>query len=177
MDKAVNLLLVQHEYPLVYNSDTDKVHNTDSDRCSQFDYEHTAAAYKRHDAGRIEQFSHRRPEEIMAFLIDILKADKKVEWTGFRISGSVNVSNGYPIYHFALFSKGQDSTTQVYSGHSADNIAWTAEQARTIEYKLRDALDGIQGDTDVRETVKAVLQGVKTGKRPPNRYQFCQYDD
>ena len=44
------------------------------------------------------------------------------EWSGVRVTGSVNRSNGYPVFCIELFAKHPDSDTKVYSGQAAPNV-------------------------------------------------------
>jgi hypothetical protein len=60
---------------------------------------------------------------LMAFIIEALKVDQtdpETEWTGCRILGTVNRSNGYPVYSFQLFAN--KSKAKVYSGQCAPNV-------------------------------------------------------
>ena len=128
--KAEYMLLRQHNFPYEYDeAKGDKHTHADSDRLSQWDYRHTAKAYERRrnlrGPGRMAGWALRSsPAEIMAFLIDVLKVAENypgVKWTGFRILGTVNRSNGYPVYTYELFAKGEGSDTKTYSRSNAPN--------------------------------------------------------
>ena len=122
---AENKLFTQRNYPFIYDNDIDVILSADSDRCRMWDNDHNEKVYKQHGVTQLSvgQWSQRSSKKkIMDFLIDVLKADKEINWTGYRISVTVNRSNGYPVYHFSLFSKGKDSDTIVYF-----RFAWRSE--------------------------------------------------
>ena len=52
----------------------------------------------------------------------LLKADSEVKWSGFRVLGTVNPSNGYVVWSLGLFAKRRGSKTKVYSGERAPNV-------------------------------------------------------
>lgn len=60
-------------------------------------------------------------EKIIGFLIDVLSADIHVNWTGYRILGSVG-GNGYPVWTLQLFAKHPESKTEVFTGPNAPNV-------------------------------------------------------
>ena len=69
-------------------------------------------------------------ERVLALLKDLFKADENhpgVKWTGYRITGTVNRSNGYPVYSLWLFAKNRGSETKVYSGSRAPNVEAAAK--------------------------------------------------
>lgn len=123
--KASNMLIKQYLFPDTYHQ-KDKILRADHDRCKQWDYEHATACIKKHTGwgemgigSWVEKSNH---EKVFAFLKDILKADDKVTWTGYRVTGTVNRSNGYPVFTLELFSKDTKSDTKVYSGGKAPNV-------------------------------------------------------
>jgi hypothetical protein len=123
--KASNMLIKQYCFPDTYD-EKDQILRADHDRCKQWDYEHATGCIKKHTGwgemgigGWVEKSNH---EKVFAFLKDILKADEKVAWTGYRVTGSVNRSNGYPVFSLELFSKHPESDTKVYSGVTAPNV-------------------------------------------------------
>ena len=124
LSKGEGVLLRQHEFPNDYDSSTDKFTGADHDRLFQWDYDHSRDACKNaFNTGEmyIQQFAlTSSPASIMSFLKDILKADPSIEWTGFRILGTVNRSNGYPVFSLALFSNQSGCIT--YSNDSAPNV-------------------------------------------------------
>lgn len=125
--KAEYMLLKQHNFPYEYDeAKGDKRYFAYSDRLSQWDSGHTDNAHKRRPKPHtfLDFAQHGTRASIMAFLIDVMKAEEHypgVKWTGFRITGSVNISNGYPVYTYELFSKGEGSDTKVYSRSNAPN--------------------------------------------------------
>lgn len=73
----------------------------------------------------------------MSFVKDILKADPEVDWTGFRITGTVNRSSGYTVFTIEVFAKHPDSSTKVYSNSTAPNVdvEWLAKHPDTCNYE------------------------------------------
>jgi hypothetical protein len=120
------MLLRQEDFPDEYDLTTDKMIQADHDRCLMWHYDEFRAACKKWlNTGElaIEQWIQTaRKEDCIGFLVDAMKADKHVNWTGFRVLGTVNRSNGYPVFSLYLFAKGKDSKTVVYSGALAPNV-------------------------------------------------------
>lgn len=115
---AAYMLIRQNDFPKSYREDEQLI-TADHDRCISWDYDHFKGCCKRYVGSgelAIGDWARRAPpDEIMAFLIDVLKADSGVKWTGFRIMGSVNKSNGYPVWTLELFSKKEGSDTKVFN--------------------------------------------------------------
>lgn len=129
LGNATYKLFRQHNFPYKYDDEVDTLTGWDHDRCFQNDYEHARAACSRHlKIGEmfIPQFvENSDPDKVIAFFVDILKAKKNysdTKWTGFRLMGTINVSNGFPVYTMELFAKGKDSKTKVYSDSYAPNV-------------------------------------------------------
>lgn len=123
---ASYMLIRQHQFPHEYDPDLDKITGRDHDRIMQQDYEHGNRCFEEHtntgDGGLQWWAEEATPEQIFAFLKDILKADEDVEWTGFRILGTVNRGNGYPVYTLQLFAKHPDSQTKVFDTENAPHL-------------------------------------------------------
>lgn len=127
LGNASCMLLRQWNFPAEYDHDRDQMHSADDDRLRSWDYEHDRACYKRHVNRHMDSWAQSAsPEQIMAFLKDVLKADPEVNWTGFRILGTVNRSNGYPVYSYQLFAN--VSGVPVYSGEHAPNVKGYGER-------------------------------------------------
>lgn len=128
LGNAAYMLMNQHGFPHLYDPDAgDRVESADHDRLlSWHGHDHWTRCLERHggDArfGFENWLQNARPEALMGFIRDLLKLDLRREWTGFRILYTVNRSNGYPVYSLQAFSKGENSTTEVYSGHHAPNV-------------------------------------------------------
>ena len=61
--------------------------------------------------------------DVLSFLIDVMKADKSVQWTGFRVTGYLyGGTTSQAILTFDLFAKHTESDTKVYTGPSAPNV-------------------------------------------------------
>lgn len=122
--KARCMFLTQFNFPDTYSKD-DLLINADHDRLNP---DHVYYCFKEHLGqgpgyydieGIIRQT---KTEKLFNFLIDITNVDKKINWTGFRIMGSVSGS-GHPVWTIQLFSKNPTSNTKVYTGEvNAPNI-------------------------------------------------------
>lgn len=114
------MLLAQHQFPVWPKGVVDKRDeyvSADHDRCLSWDYEHANAAFKRHtntgELGFSGWVGKSHPEAILAFLVDILKVGGRCNWTGYRVLGTVNRSNGCPVWTLELFGKHPESSTRV----------------------------------------------------------------
>lgn len=122
--RAEYMLLRQFKFPNVYSRDVDQMITADHDRCYTWDYNHARRAFQKHVGGDMSLGSWVRTaphKNVMDFLKDILLADSGVKWTGYRVMGTVNRSNGYPVWSLQLFAK-VDKDTEVYSGENAPNV-------------------------------------------------------
>lgn len=123
---ASGMLLRQSKFPDSYDENKDILHNVDHDRLISSDYDHWGKCVKERKQiidGSLERwFMNGKAKDILDFLINVMKADPTVGWTGFRILGTVNRSNGYPVYTLEIFAKGKNSKTKVYSGDNAPNV-------------------------------------------------------
>jgi len=141
---AEYMLLRQSAFPDTYTK-RDVLMQADSDRLLEWDYKHTDEAFlRRPGAGtgkimRMEVWSPYAPgDEIRTFLIDVMKADPKINWTGFRIMGSVHKQTQYPVWHFELFAKHPKSATATYSGENAPNVSvngWRGPRASAEQFR------------------------------------------
>lgn len=125
LGKASYMLLRQFNFPDTYSKD-DKLVQSDHDICSMWDYQHVKRAFNEHtgkgELGLSDWLKKAKDKEVFDFLVDILKEDKNTTWTGFRIMGTVNKSNGGPVWTLELFAKHPKSDTKVYSGEKAPNV-------------------------------------------------------
>jgi len=123
---ASYMLIRQHQFPHEYDADLDKMTGWDHDRIMQQQHEHGRRCFQQHtgtgELGLQGWAEEATPEQILAFLKDILKASDDVEWTGFRILGTVNRSNGYPVFTLQLFAKHSDSQTEVFDTKDAPHL-------------------------------------------------------
>lgn len=125
---AANKLIRQFNFPFEYRND-EEIIQADHDRFLIWDRDHASAAFQRHmktgELG-IGWWAQRvSDEKVMALLKVLFKVNKdypKVKWTGYRITGTVNRSNGGPIYSMWLFAKKSGSKTKVYSDSTAPNV-------------------------------------------------------
>lgn len=121
------MLITQHQFPSEYDSDLDKWTGWDHDRIMQQQYAHESRCFQEHtgtgELGLEEWVQiNARPGKVLAFIKDILEADPDVEWTGYRIMGTVNRGSGYPVWTLDLFSKHPDSNTKVFDTKDAPNL-------------------------------------------------------
>lgn len=142
--KATYMLLRQHKFPHFYERHVDEIMSVDHDRCLMWDREHATRCFKEHGSNEmslerwVQSASSKR---LFAFLIDILKAEEchpGVKWTGFRIMGTVNRSNGYPVWSFDLFAN--KSKTKVYSEGHAPNVKGFSDREKRF---LMDNMGGL----------------------------------
>ena len=123
---ASGMLLRQSKFPYAYRKD-EEIWSADHDRIASWDHNHWVATIAKHkeklgEFGLESWFQNGKAEDILAFLIDMMKAEGKAKWTGFRILGTVNRSNGYPVYSLQLFAKNPKGKTTVYSSENAPNV-------------------------------------------------------
>ena len=126
LGKASYMLLRQFQFPNEYE-EKDTLISADHDRCLMWDYAHVCECFKKHmntgEMGLGHWINSAFDEKVIDFLKDILKADTEVVWTGYRVMGTVNRSNGYPVYTLELFAKHAESKTTVYTGANAPNVS------------------------------------------------------
>lgn len=123
---ASGMLIRQYKFPFEYEFGIDKLVSADSDRISYWcGIDRTSECCKRRTGrgsmGIGDWVRNAKIDDIVAFLTEMLDADSTVMWTGFRVLGTVNRSNGYPIFTLELFSKGK-TKTKVYSNENAPNV-------------------------------------------------------
>lgn len=120
---AQYMLIRQYRFPLNY-TESDKYMSADSDRCFQRNYDHARQCFQKYTKtgeGGLESWVRgASDEEIINFLKDILKADSAIQWTGYRILGTVRRDNGYVVWSFQLFAN--ISGIKVYTGPAAPNV-------------------------------------------------------
>lgn len=123
------MLIRQHNFPLYYQRGVDVMTSADDDRIrSWHGSDHYSACRKRYFGNEWFENAVTKafPDKVINFIIDAMKLRNHVEnghivaWTGFRILGSVNRGNGYPVFSMQLFSN--VSGTEVYSGPVAPNV-------------------------------------------------------
>ncbi len=123
---ARNMLMRQYQFPLDYDDTVDTLVMEDHDRILGRDLTRGEACIMQHtgsfegDIGYWAQGA--QAEKILAFLIDILEAEGEANWSGFRITASLNRGNGRIVWSLQLFAKGEKSQTTVYDGEDAPNV-------------------------------------------------------
>lgn len=124
LGNADNMLLRQFNFPYEYD-ERDTMIGTYHDRIQQQEFEHYQECFGRHipaDSSFERWLRNTSNTHVLSFLKDMLKADPAVNWTGYRVTGSVDRGNGYPIYYFSLFAKHPETDTKVYSDFIAPNV-------------------------------------------------------
>lgn len=126
LDRTAHMYLRQFQFPNVYDGKLDNKIMADSDRTFLWDHQHARRCFQQHtgtgELGFERWILSTTDKAAMEFLKDILKADESVEWTGYRVTGSVHQGNGYPVWTLELFAKHPESETQVYTGENAPNV-------------------------------------------------------
>lgn len=126
LGRASNKLIRQFNFPHQFDED-EQMLQADHDRILGWDYDHACAAFQRHmKTGELQGWAPSVDnQQVLALLKDLFKVDEDypgVKWTGYRITGSVKISNGYPVFSLWLFAKKRGSETKVYSGSRAPNV-------------------------------------------------------
>lgn len=125
LGKANLMLIRQFNFPDIYEDTLDKLVFVDHDRCFQFDHEHASHCFNKYvqrgERGFENWAREASDQKIINFLMEILKADQKINWTGYRIRGTVG-GNGQAIFSLGLFAKHPESSTVVYTGEDAPNV-------------------------------------------------------
>lgn len=150
---AAHMLLRQYRFPDTYRDDEvvsshdhDRIHLDNMTRWSQivakhFPRDRAMEAHFPKDGVRyvsLNAFLTTANERcVLRFLKELLSPYAGDHpWTGFRILGTVNRSNGYPVYSLELFAKRRNSDTNVYTGDSDD--APNVEGARFNRHRMWD---------------------------------------
>ena len=121
---ASDMLLRQFQFPYEYD-ERDSMVGAYDDRIRQQKYEHYQECFQKHipaDSSFERWLRSASNIQVVSFLKDVLEADVSVEWTGYRVTGTVDKSNGYPVYYFELFGKHPETDTKVYSDFMAPNV-------------------------------------------------------
>ena len=139
LGNAAYMLIRQFRFPNGFNTDRDKIISADSDRLLGWGYDQFRSVLKKH-IGRGEIAIGKwvltaSDDQVMAFLKDAFDVTTKypdVEWTGWRVLGTVNRGNGFPIYTLELFAN--RSGVEVYSDECAPNVEKTSGRNVYISY-------------------------------------------
>ena len=125
LGSATYMLIAQKAFPESYDETKDKYWTADSDRILMWDYDHFCKIdekYRKADGiwmGEELFFTSSDEKTIMEYLSEMAtvgnESNEKVKWTGFRVLGTVNRSNGFPIWSLSLFCKGKGSETKVHN--------------------------------------------------------------
>lgn len=121
--RAHLMLLRQYQFPAGMYDDQERMVFADHDRILSNRHEEASRFFKRHMRGPRLEFGdwlrRAQDEQVMALLKDLLEnylaIIPSVEWTGYRVLGSVHAAGGYPVYTLQLFAKLPGSSTEVYS--------------------------------------------------------------
>ncbi len=123
---ASYMLIRQFQFPYNYNERKDRHLIQDHDRIEQRNYEFARKCFAKHtrkgSMGLGDWAKVATNEQILAFLEEMLQADKTAKWTGYRIMGTVHRGHGGAVYTLELFAKNPDTQTEVYTGQDAPNV-------------------------------------------------------
>ena len=125
--RGTHVLMRQHEFPDTYDPPLDRMTGDDHDRVQSRDIRRASDCIRKHtgsgDMGLGYWARSAKAADVLAFCKEFLQADPAVEWTGFRILGTVNRASGYVVWSIGLFAKHPSTDTKVYSGENAPNVA------------------------------------------------------
>jgi hypothetical protein len=128
---ASYMFLAQFDFPDQYEGHEPMLVRY-SDRLQKADTMNTCVVLQRHGCGFTDfnsisdsgfEFWVRRQtaKSLLAFLIDLLKADRSAKWTGCRVTASTG-GNGHTVYSFELFARDPGGQTAVWTGEPAPNV-------------------------------------------------------
>jgi hypothetical protein len=135
-------LLRQHNFPHEYDREKDELIGWDHDRImDHIGYGRFQNIVKRYDPAKQycvnSAASRMHYDDVMKMLAELLEVPTHKGWTGFRIMGTVNRSNGYPVYTIELFKN--NTGVKTYTGSNAPNVkGFSAKGSRRM---------GILGET------------------------------
>lgn len=125
--KAEYMLIRQHKFPAKWEMGVDVVVSADSDRILGWDYDGFRKTLSKYvGSGELaigEWAKTANSDDLMAFIKEALKVEEihpGVEFTGCRVLGTVNRSNGFPIYSLEVFAN--KSGQKEYSEGIAPNV-------------------------------------------------------
>lgn len=131
--KGERVLMRMYRFPDHYDEEHDKVSTADSDRLRRWNFEAFREIIPRHCGPRVnEGFGYwvvgKPHKKVLDLLSELFKtcggseAPEGQHWTGYRVSGTVNRSSGYVVWHVELFSRHPETHTKVFSGKSGPNV-------------------------------------------------------
>ena len=138
LGRAAHMLIRQHNFPDTY-ADNEHLTGADSDRLAYNNYKQNEDCLQRHtgvpgDMGLASWAWRVTCKELLAFCVDALQLSStysEVLWTGCRILGTVNRSNGHSVWTIEVFAKDPNGTTKVYS--TSDNAPNVQRQETYFE--------------------------------------------
>ncbi|MBI5654717.1 hypothetical protein HZC53_03640 [Candidatus Uhrbacteria bacterium] len=135
LGNASLMFIRQFQFPDTYDPldgyvgvDHDHVMSEGRNRCIECLMRHTGFGelglgdWARRTRDADEKFYVVSDVKIIAFLKDFLQAEPGTNWTGYRITQTVNRGNGAPVWTLEIFAKHPDSKTKVYTGQDAPNV-------------------------------------------------------
>jgi hypothetical protein len=126
LGKAAYMIIRQHNFPYSYEPD-ESFETQDSDHVILRNFDQSRKCIAKHTKHVSEYsldvwFEKASDSQIMEFIKEFIEADPKVNWTGYRVLGSVHQGDGWNIWTLQLFAKSPASKTEVYSGKVAPNV-------------------------------------------------------
>ena len=128
---AQNVLIRQFNFPEHFSKEdghisrkVSDIYHLDKFRAERCFEQHLVAAPRRMSI--VDHLQELPDEKVLDFVKNFLQIDRlppmKIEWNGYRITASVNQSNGKTEFEFELFAKHPESDTEVYTGSDAPNV-------------------------------------------------------
>jgi len=133
---ASGMLIAQHQFPVQFDQERDKLEELDHDLILNRDREHAIRCLTEYtgtgDLGIGEWIRRSPPESVLAFLQDILKADQTVTWTGFRVLGTVHRTTRQALWTLEIFAKHPESKTPVFNTANAPCLIQGSRHGRIL---------------------------------------------
>lgn len=124
---AKYMLLRQYQFPDEYDERLDTHLRVDHNLLFQEEPERVIQCFRIYTEGDERSFNSwlrsAKDSAIILFLKDITKADLRVNWTGYRVTGTVHYNSAFPVLTLELFAKHPKSKTKVYSEDDAPNVS------------------------------------------------------
>ena len=125
--QANYMLLRQYQFPDSYSGELDELIAKSHDMCFAMNPAYVYECFLNIVGGDdiyLEQWGLQASnDDIFDFIIKMLGVDgEPINWTGYRITGTIYTHASRPSWALELFSKHPRSTTKVYSGGVAPNV-------------------------------------------------------
>lgn len=123
---ATRMLICQHDFPDTFLG-RERLVSWDHDRAEDaLGLSTRQEIFERHTGGGELEFrswaQSATKGRIISFISEFLGQDPRMRWTGCRVLGTTNPSNGHTVWTLELFRKSCSSKTLVYTGANAPNV-------------------------------------------------------